>query len=233
MPGFMEYVGGLCSSFSFHGPADLALATKLKFLKNKIRSCVAFERRHRDAVYNKKKEAVEKLEKEAELRDLRPTELQHREECKSFMLEYDRVKMLDYRQKARVKWAVEGDENTGFFHGVINANTSNNRINGLMVNGEWVSNPTVIKDKAFTFFAEKFKEPMKDRPPFVCPNLSRLTNSEAELLIEPFSLAEIKEAVWSCDGEKAPGPDGFNFKFIKRCWEGLKDDFMAVFEEFF
>jgi hypothetical protein len=34
-------------------------------------------------------------------------------------------------------------------------------------------------------------------------------------LIAPFSIEEVKEAVWSCDGNKSPGPDGFNLNFIK------------------
>jgi len=30
-----------------------------------------------------------------------------------------------------------------------------------------------------------------------------------------FTEEEIREAVWGCGGEKSPGPDGINFKFIK------------------
>ena len=32
-----------------------------------------------------------------------------------------------------------------------------------------------------------------------------------------FTEEKVKEAVWQCDGSKNPGPDGFNFKFIKNC----------------
>ena len=35
-----------------------------------------------------------------------------------------------------------------------------------------------------------------------------------------------------CDGDKAPGPDGFNFSFIKAGWEFLKEDFSAMLSEF-
>lgn len=37
-------------------------------------------------------------------------------------------------------------------------------------------------------------------------------------------MEEIKEAVDSCDGMKSPGPDGFNFRFVKSSWEIIKDD---------
>ena len=48
----------------------------------------------------------------------------------------------------------------------------------------------------------------------------------------PFLDLEIKEAVWSCDGDKCPGPDGFNFKFIKEFWEMMKTDFRKFVDEF-
>ena len=47
-------------------------------------------------------------------------------------------------------------------------------------------------------------------------------------LIEAFSEEEIMDAVWQCEGSKSPGPDGFNFNFIKKSWNYLKDDFVAA-----
>jgi len=37
-------------------------------------------------------------------------------------------------------------------------------------------------------------------------------------LIAEFSEDEIKQAVWQCEGSKSPGPDEFNFNFIKSNW---------------
>jgi len=36
------------------------------------------------------------------------------------------------------------------------------------------------------------------------------------MLINVFDENEIKEAVWECGSNKSPGPDGFNFSFIKK-----------------
>lgn len=36
---------------------------------------------------------------------------------------------------------------------------------------------------------------------------------------------EIKEAVWGCEGSKSPGPNGYNFFFVKKCWHFMKEDF--------
>lgn len=39
--------------------------------------------------------------------------------------------------------------------------------------------------------------------------------------------------VWSCDGNKARGPDDFNFNFIKKYWDTLKMDVWGMVEEFY
>jgi hypothetical protein len=48
-----------------------------------------------------------------------------------------------------------------------------------------------------------------------------------------FSLEEVKEVIWCSDGNKSPGPDGFNFKFLKVCWDIIKHDIMNFLNEFF
>lgn len=45
-------------------------------------------------------------------------------------------------------------------------------------------------------------------------------------------MEEVKRAVWDCGNEKAPGPDGFSFAFIKKCWDNIKDDVMAFVKHF-
>ncbi|GJU87854.1 RNA-directed DNA polymerase, eukaryota, partial [Tanacetum coccineum] len=47
----------------------------------------------------------------------------------------------DYMQKAKIQWAIEGDENSNFFHGIINRKRANLAIKGVMVDGEWVDDP--------------------------------------------------------------------------------------------
>ena len=39
--------------------------------------------------------------------------------------------------------------------------------------------------------------------------------------------------MWSCGNDKSPGPDGFNFRFIKHFWQELKPDFLRFLDEFF
>lgn len=50
--------------------------------------------------------------------------------------------------------------------------------------------------------------------------------------MRPFSLEEVKQAVWDCESFKSPGPHGINFSFINDFLQELKDDFMRFLVEF-
>ena len=54
----------------------------------------------------------------------------------------------------------------------------------------------------------------------------------AEWLKRPFEEDEIKRTIQECDGDKAPGPDGFTLELYKTHWETMKDDVMRVFCKF-
>lgn len=62
---------------------------------------------------------------------------------------------------------------------------------------------------------------------------SRCLDEEgASSLESDFSEEEVKEAIFSIDRDKSPGPNGFFFIFYQDCWEIVKDDLMNVFKEF-
>lgn len=52
-------------------------------------------------------------------------------------------------------------------------------------------------------------------------------------MIQPFSNEDIDVVVSSCDADKAPGPKGFNFKFVKSAWEVFKSYMYAIVNEFY
>ena len=63
-------------------------------------------------------------------------------------------------------------------------------------------------------------------------NASRINNEEAENLLKEFSEKEIKNAVFSMEHNKAPGPDGFNIEFYQHFWYLIKDDLNKMFNDF-
>lgn len=84
-----------------------------------------------------------------------------------------------------------------------------------MVNGKWTSTVEEVKGEAFRFFKNKFTENRILRPKIISPNFKTLSMMESIKLEAPFSMEEVKDAVWACGSEKAPGPDGIMFKLIK------------------
>ena len=121
---------------------------------------------------------------------------------------------LNVFHKTKIKWAIEGgDENTKFFHGFVNNKLSRSRIKGLNINGSWVTDPLLVTSHIFQYHKQKFKKTSWYHPRFTCNLFKTLSDVEVSLLDAPFSCKEIKDAIWDCGGNKAPGPDGFTFKF--------------------
>ena len=66
-------------------------------------------------------------------------------------------------------------------------------------------------------------------------NLSELLHTDNDLssLVASFDQAEIDLVVKSLPSDKAPGPDGFNTDFIKRCWPIICTDFYNLNNAFY
>lgn len=128
--------------------------------------------------------------------------------------ELDKARLLDLKQKAKVKWVKEGDENSNFFHGMLNHKLSRSRIRGLSFEGVWVTNPQQIKTTIHHFFKNKFKEENISRPSFSSNLFKNLSPEECAALELPFSIQEIKDAVWDCGGDKSLEPDGSLLNFM-------------------
>ncbi|GJV52623.1 RNA-directed DNA polymerase, eukaryota [Tanacetum coccineum] len=139
----------------------------------------------------------------------------------------------DSMQKAKIQWAIEGDENSKFFHGIINRKRANLTVKGILVDGDWVDEPRRIKDEFRTHFATRFQDPGPSRGSlnFIFPN--RLNLEQASDLESPITRDEIRNAVWSCGENKSPGPDGFTFEFFRKFWDVIGPDFCIAVEWFF
>ncbi|GJX62222.1 hypothetical protein Tco_0295122 [Tanacetum coccineum] len=54
------------------------------------------------------------------------------------------IDSLEAAQRSKVRWAIEGDKNTKFFHGILNSKRSQLAIRGTLVDGEWIIDPLAI-----------------------------------------------------------------------------------------
>lgn len=216
-------------------PSDIpskTVASKLRGLKNAIKIWIASVKKKQNERLLEAKEQVVRYEELLEERILSEQELEHEIECRLELSKIEAEKVMDLRQRARIKWAVEGDENSAFFHGFINNRICKSRLNWLRIGGEWCNEPIKIKQEAQDFFAKRFGEPLHVRPSFNCEGIARLEEVDRGMLDARFTSDEVLKAVKECDGNRAPGPDGFNFNFIKRFWCKLEKDFMELMHRF-
>lgn len=135
-------------------------------------------------------------------------------------------------QKSRVQWHLKGDKNTKFFHLVAKSRERRNSINSVIINNQIVNDPQQVKFEVFNYFQNLFTESWEVRPFFSTNRGNTIDEGMSEILISTFSEEEIWNAIRNCDGNKSPGPDGFNLASIKKGWAFMKNDILKFMEEF-
>ncbi|CAK8543476.1 unnamed protein product [Lathyrus sativus] len=121
------------------------------------------------------------------------------------------------KQKYRAKWVKEWDCNTKYIHSQLKARVRSNPITALKVGSTIITYVFSIKHAARDHFLDKFSSSCSVRPSMDLSGLISLPIEESLQLEEPFSSEEIHFAVFDCEGNKSPGPDGFNLYSIKTC----------------
>ena len=125
------------------------------------------------------------------------------------------------KEKSRDRNILEGDRNTAYFQAVANQRKRMKTISSLKgSNGETNNNKEMLQlavdfYKNLFGFEEKLDIHLSDH---FWDIGEKLTQEENNILEEPFSKQEIKEAVFSSYSDGAPGPDGFSFIFYQRFW---------------
>ncbi|GJW24413.1 RNA-directed DNA polymerase, eukaryota, reverse transcriptase zinc-binding domain protein, partial [Tanacetum coccineum] len=139
------------------------------------------------------------------------------------------------KQKSKVEWLDEGDKNTRYFHNVVKGRLNRNRIsyvediNGNAFHGLGVGEQFVLHFKSVLGMSSEVL-PIAD-PGSLFTKF--LPESEALNMIRAVSDDEIKNALFSIDGNKAPGPDGFSAQFFKDAWSVVGIDVCKAVKDFF
>ncbi|GKB18467.1 putative RNA-directed DNA polymerase, eukaryota, reverse transcriptase zinc-binding domain protein [Tanacetum coccineum] len=130
------------------------------------------------------------------------SDLCDRRESIRILGEFDKREASDIAQKSRIKWALEGDENSNFFHASLKKNRRQQSIKGIRRNGEWIENPYLIKEEFKNHFQNRFQRPNGFPPTSVVDMVNRLPHDQSEFLERDISRDEIKRAVWDCGGDR-------------------------------
>ncbi|GJX50612.1 RNA-directed DNA polymerase, eukaryota, reverse transcriptase zinc-binding domain protein [Tanacetum coccineum] len=213
--------------------SNLKCHEKFRRLKDKIKqwsnNIKTLERNRKTVAL----EEINSIEKRIDEGSAMPSDNDHRLILLQEIEKIDKFASMDIIQKAHVKWDIEGDENSKFFHGLINQKRRNQMINGIMVEGNWITNPCLIKDAFLQFYKRKFQAQDSQVMFSNLPHSHSLNCMDRETLKIQVTLEEIKEAVWDCGSSKAPGPDGYSFAFVKKYWGTIQKDLYDFVNLFF
>nr|GEV26082.1 hypothetical protein [Tanacetum cinerariifolium] len=119
----------------------------------------------------------------------------------------NRLEANDIAQKAKVKWAIDGDENTNFFHGMLNKKRRQLAIAGVFKDGVWIKEPFSVKAE----FLDHFRKILQ------CSNgVTPSLDGDMPNCLSP-----------------TQSPDGFTFKFVTTFWDLIEDDVIRFVQEFY
>ncbi|GJS33116.1 RNA-directed DNA polymerase, eukaryota [Tanacetum coccineum] len=201
---------------------------KLQILKKKIRLWVNDYRKKQSGHLEELRSNLRDIDKELDQGGTNEVILQRRLEILKNLHDINSANARDYMQKAKIQWAIEGDENSKFFHGIINRKRANLAIKGVMVDGDWVDDPCRVKEEFRLHFANRFRAPVDTRYKLNYTFPNKLQPDQMATLESPVSRDEVRNAVWGCGENKSPGPDGFSFEFFRKFWDTVANRLSSV-----
>nr|GEW95077.1 reverse transcriptase domain-containing protein [Tanacetum cinerariifolium] len=148
------------------------------------------------------------------------------------ILKDEKLHSMEVAPKAKIKWAIERDENSKFYHGILNKRNQLS-IRGVLVDGIWIENPSLVKTEFLNLFKSRFQKPSQDRLYINLEFPRKLSSTQQANLEIDVSNEEIKKAVWDCGIDKSPGPDGFTFGFYRHFWKLIEKDVVDAVKYFF
>ncbi|XP_027184167.1 uncharacterized protein LOC113782475 [Coffea eugenioides] len=115
-----------------------------------------------------------------------------------------------WRQKARVKWLLDGDRSSKYFHSLVTEKRRRAVIHRVRkTNGKWIEGEPQIGDTAVRFFQELFTAEGSSTSNAILETIPKLvTDKDNSLLTEIPSLTEVKTIVFAMDGKSAAGRMG-------------------------
>ncbi|KAL8508119.1 hypothetical protein ACS0TY_018617 [Phlomoides rotata] len=173
------------------GTAGFIFKEKLKLLKSELR---VWDRKNCSTMEHKAEEAKKKiseLDMKAEAVDLSAEEIEVRKDCFQTFKDAKLSKNIMLFQQSRDKWIKDGEENSKFFHAIINQRRKINNINGIFMGGSWVEGVEATKVAIKDHFQNAFTEESWS----VSPKLNNLEfkqiDSEESNMLTPLELERL------------------------------------------
>ncbi|XP_052289376.1 uncharacterized protein LOC127899713 [Citrus sinensis] len=117
-----------------------------------------------------------------------------------------------WKQRAKALWLKEGDLNSRYFHSMASTRKKKNSIVKLRnAQGVWCADSGEIDTLIGTYFTELFSSNGSNNEAVVSSVMTSITAEQNQILLAPFTDADVKEALFSMHPDKSPGPDALLF----------------------
>jgi hypothetical protein len=137
-----------------------------------------------------------------------------------------------WRKRCTIHWIKQGEDNTKFFHAMATERFHRNTIALLHdASGNEVSDHESMAGLLWSDYKGRMGRSDGIQMQFDLSQLLQRVEGLDELT-EPFSRKEIDDVIKAMPSDRAPGPDGFNGLFLKKCWPIIKYDYYRLVEEF-
>ncbi|GJT46938.1 RNA-directed DNA polymerase, eukaryota, reverse transcriptase zinc-binding domain protein [Tanacetum coccineum] len=210
------------------------LAKRLKIMKRYMRNL----NRINGNVFDKVKALRVELKRVQVSLDKEPDNVHLREEEYVYCNAYkeamcDEEKVL--RQKMKIQWLKDGNQNSAYFHNMLKGRVHKSRIEvvfdsqGNKYEGDDIASKFVNHFQSFLGSEDKVF-PIDDLDSLF---VNKLDSQCADLMVRRVMDEEIKYAMFCIEDDKAAGPDGFSSKFFKAAWSIVGPDVCFAVKEFF
>lgn len=167
-----------------------------------------------------------------ETRPLSPPELALRTLIVTILSRVSHSKLLLWKQRSKVRAALEGDENARYFHACANQRHRRNRIQVLEHDGCEIHNHDQKAAVLHAFYHELLGCDRATTWGFQLEDLYPEGPLPLGHLDAAFERAEIHQAFRRMHPTASPGPDGFGPLFFKASWNTISPDIYALFYSF-
>jgi hypothetical protein len=139
-----------------------------------------------------------------------------------------------WKQRANLRWVLEGNSNTKLFHQFANGRRRKKTIVALETDVGEIKSQGEIKTHITTYYKSLF-----GLQPASSLSLNdnfwegryTLSLEQGSDLIVRFRKEEVKKAFFEMRSDTSPGPNGYGVHFFKTFWPIIKGDYMAMFED--
>ena len=139
---------------------------------------------------------------------------------------------MKWIQRSKERDLLEGDNNTKYYHAKANGRRRKTRIIRLMQDEGVIEGQGNLMTYITKFYKGLFGQPDRSSISFDGIGIDKIFSEDAAELVKPFTMEELKNAVFGMATNKAAGPDGFNADFYQKNWDLIKNDLYQLLVDF-